>query len=100
MAKNNRPDLVTAARRIRDIVQAKEKFVWVTTMREVKFMGGVANLGRTIVKDMLDLLQSEGVECFSGNSGPAQEPDPILLFLKGCEHSVVFAKTDEQRQAS
>ena len=93
MARNNLPD--RAAREIRDIVLKQDNFVWVTHMKQIKFIFGVTNLGRNIVKDMLHLLQSEGVECFSGNSEPTQEKDPIFLFLKGCEHSVVFGKTDE-----
>jgi len=96
MAKNNFQGYATPAREIRGKVLSKENFVWATTMKQIKFIYGVANLGRNIVKEIRDSLQSEGVECFSGNNRePTQEKDPIFLFLKGCEHSVICCDTYE-----
>jgi hypothetical protein len=80
-----------SARRVRAIVESKESFVWATSMKEIKLIFDVANLGSDIVEDIIESLDNDGVKCFSGTCEPTQEKKPIVLYRDGCEHAGCFA---------
>jgi hypothetical protein len=86
---------VASARRVRQIVESKESFVWATSMKEMKLLYDVANLGSDIVENILESLDNEGVKCFSGGSEPTQEKMPIILYIDCCEHAGCFAASQD-----
>jgi hypothetical protein len=88
-------DLGASARRVRAIVESKESFVWPTTMKEIKLVYSVGNLGSDIVENIRESLGNEGVKCFSGSSEPTQEKMPIILYMDGCEHAGCFGAASE-----
>ncbi len=89
-------DLGASARRVRAIVESKESFVWPTTMKEIKLVYGVGNLGSDIVEDIRESLDNEGVKCFLGSSEPTQEKMPIILYMDGCEARAVSGRTESR----
>jgi hypothetical protein len=84
-----------SARRVRAIVESKESFVWATSMKEIKLVYDVANLGSDIVENILESLDNEGVKCFSGSCEPTQEKKPIILYVDCSEHAGCFAASQE-----
>lgn len=81
-----------AARQVRAIVQSKEAFVWATSMKEIKLLYCVPNLGSEIVENIFESLNNVGVKCFSGNCEPTQEKKPIILYISCCEHAACFTE--------
>lgn len=85
-------DAGASARRICAIVESKESFVWATSMKEIKRVYDVANLGSDIVGNIFESLNGEGVKCFAGDCEPTQEKKPVVLYIENCEHAACFAR--------
>jgi hypothetical protein len=87
MPANRITDGEGKAQRVRSIVEAKENFVWATTMEGLCDIFEMDNLGTRISDEMTVRLREVGVRCYP-DPLPSQQGKSTVLML---EHSR-FAK--------
>ncbi len=71
------------AQRVRSIVEAKENFVWATTMEGLCDIFEINNLGTRLSAEMSNRLREVGVRCYP-DPLPSQQQKSTVLML---EHS-------------
>jgi hypothetical protein len=74
---------LSKAQRVRSIVEAKENFVWATTMESLCDIFEINNLGTRLSAEITVRLQEIGVRCYP-DPLPSQQQKSTVLML---EHS-------------
>jgi hypothetical protein len=78
-------DLITdghrSAQRVRSIVEAKENFVWATTMENLCDIFEIDNLGTRLSAEMTTRLQEIGIRCYP-DPLPSQQQKSTVLMLE------------------